>query len=124
MKNIDDKETQSCSNTPKLHRGDIILVHLNEKNGYPNSGIRPVLSLCDNEKYMNNNIVSVLPISTRIQKSLSHIDIEPGILECDAQVLTDNIITIDLNKQYVKIIGRVSDDTMKKVEDALFIKKS
>lgn len=100
-------------------KGDIILVNFGDTVGSVESGIRPALIICNNKALKYGKVATVLPLTTKIKELPVHVPVENGIIKYKSQVLAEQICTIDLQHKCIKFIGKVSDDTIQKVHNAI-----
>ena len=107
-----------------IKRGDIFYGDLSPVIGSEQGGIRPVLIVQNDigNKYSPTVIVAAITSQINKAKLPTHVEInaeEYGITK-DSVILLEQIRTID-KKRLKERIGHLSDDLMKKVDDALQI---
>ena len=107
-----------------IRRGDIYYANLNPVIGSEQGGLRPVLILQNDigNTYSPTTIVAAVTSKIKRAKLPTHIELKSDRyqLEKDSVILLEQLRTID--KQRLKErIGRLDDDTMAKVDNALLI---
>lgn len=107
-----------------VKRGDIYYADLSPVIGSEQGGIRPVLIIQNDigNKYSPTVIAAAITSQINKAKMPTHIELlaKDYGLNKDSVVLTEQIRTID-KKRLREKIGRLDDELMKKVNDALFI---
>lgn len=107
-----------------IYRSEVWSVNFNPPGkGKEIHGLRPALVVSANE--LNNcpaDLVIVLPITSNPRTIPSHIKIEKneGGLKKESFIKCDQIRTLSKSR-FKKKIGRVSNETMSKIEDVLRI---
>lgn len=107
-----------------VKRGDIFYADLNvHSSGSEQSGNRPVIIIQNDIGNLFSPTVIVAILTSKSKKFLpTHINISSGEgnLACDSIVLLEQIKTIDKTR-LVKYIGRVTDTTMDKINQAMLL---
>lgn len=107
-----------------VKRGDIYYADLSPVVGSEQGGIRPVLIIQNDVGNKYSPTVIAAAITSRINKAKMPTHIELSALEYglnkDSVVLLEQIRTID-KKRLREKIGRLDDELMQKVNDALSI---
>lgn len=105
----------------KVFRGDIFLANLNPVRGSEQGGRRPVIILQNNIGNKHSPTVIVAAVTSRYRKKSelpTHVLLDSRLLEKNSQVLLEQIRTIDKTRLISKI-GRVSEENMKTIEQAI-----
>ena len=106
-----------------FRRGDIYLANLNPFRGSEQGGTRPVLVLQNNAGNFYAPTLIIAPITSQLHKlhQPTHFLIRrEGGLYRDSMVELEQIRTID--KSRVEFyIGKISTDTMKKIDDVITV---
>jgi mRNA interferase MazF len=103
-------------------RGEIWLADLNPTRGHEQTGRWPVLIVsADISNRGPSGLVFVLPLTRTNRRIPIHIEIRPpeGGLRETSYILTDAIRSISRERLGEAARGRVSPETMQKVEDML-----
>ena len=105
-----------------VHRGDIVLCDLNPVTGTEQSGVRPCLVLQTNRANLVSPHTIIAPFTTRIRHTIlpSHVLVpngEGGLKE-ESILLCEQIRAID-GRRVIRYLGRISDETMFSVAEAL-----
>lgn len=107
-----------------VKRGDIYYADLSPVIGSEQGGVRPVIIIQNDigNKYSPTVIVSAITSQINKAKLPTHVEIssEDYGLNKDSVVLLEQIRTLD-KKRLKEKIGHMSDEDMKKVDDALAI---
>lgn len=107
-----------------VKRGDIYYADLSPVVGSEQGGIRPVLIIQNDVGNKYSPTVIAAAITSRINKAKMPTHIELSALEYglnkDSVVLLEQIRTID-KKRLREKIGRLDDELMKRVNDALSV---
>ena len=101
-----------------ITRGSVWWINMPIKpNSHVQGGGRPYVVLSDINAGENatSGVVTVCPMSTKIDKFASHAKVK---FKRDAQVLCDQITTVDVS-DFTEYNGQLSDYDMQKVEEAL-----
>lgn len=110
--------------TMTVKRGDIYYADLSPVIGSEQGGVRPVIIIQNDigNKYSPTVIVSAITSQINKAKLPTHVEIssEEYGLNKDSVVLLEQIRTLD-KKRLKEKIGHMSDEDMKKVDDALGI---
>ncbi|WP_142415175.1 type II toxin-antitoxin system PemK/MazF family toxin [Hathewaya massiliensis] len=110
--------------TMTVKRGDIYYADLSPVIGSEQGGVRPVIIIQNDigNKYSPTVIVSAITSQINKAKLPTHVEIssEDYGLNKDSVVLLEQIRTLD-KKRLKEKIGHMSDEDMKKVDDALAI---
>lgn len=110
--------------TMTVKRGDIYYADLSPVIGSEQGGVRPVIIIQNDigNKYSPTVIVSAITSQINKAKLPTHVEIssEDYGLNKDSVVLLEQIRTLD-KKRLKEKIGHMSDEDMKKVDDALVI---
>ncbi len=106
------------------HRGEVYLANLDPYIGSEQGGTRPVLVLQNNAGNFFSPTLIIAPISSRRFKKPSqptHCLLESvDFLKSDSIVLLEQIKTID-KKRVKKYLGRLNDEDMRAVDEAIGI---
>jgi mRNA interferase MazF len=103
-------------------RGEIWLADLNPTRDHEQAGRRPVLIIsADAYNRGPSGLVFVLPLTRTNRRIPIHVEVRPseGGLRETSYILTDAIRSISRGRLSGSAWGRVSSDTMRRVEDAL-----
>ena len=107
-----------------IRRGVICLVALDPVMGSEISKTRPVLIVSNDINNRFSVTLTVLPITSKKLQKIYPFEVflqkGMGNLPKDSKVKTDQIRTLD-KRRFVKFIGAVDADIMRKVETALMI---
>lgn len=106
-----------------IKRGDVYYADLSPIVGSEQGGVRPVLVLQNDigNRYSPTVIVSAITSQINKNKLPTHIALaQSSGLSRDSVVLLEQIRTIDKQRLREKI-GRVDDDTMRKINQALSV---
>lgn len=107
-----------------VKRGDIFYADLSPVIGSEQGGVRPVLIIQNDVGNRYSPTVIVAAITSQINKAKlpTHVEIccEDYGLTKDSVILLEQVRTIDKRRLKEKI-GHISDELMKKVDDALLI---
>ncbi|MHC1685744.1 MAG: type II toxin-antitoxin system PemK/MazF family toxin [Clostridiaceae bacterium] len=110
--------------TMVVKRGDIFYADLSPVVGSEQGGIRPVIIIQNDigNKYSPTVIVAAITSQINKAKLPTHVEIssEEYGLNKDSVVLLEQIRTLD-KKRLKEKIGHMSEDDMKKVDEALLI---
>jgi len=104
-----------------ISRGDIWLANLDPAIGSEIRKTRPVVIVSNDTNNDNNNVVSVLPVTSNTLRVFSFEVLLPkGVanLPKDSKVKADQIRTLDKSR-LVKSIGSLPHNYMNLIEDAL-----
>lgn len=106
-----------------IKRGDVFFADLSPVKGSEQDGIRPVLIVQNDLGNKFSPTVIAVAITTQIKNDLpTHIPIKKG--ECNlpknSTILVEQIRTLDKSRLKYKV-GRLDDETMQKVKEALKI---
>lgn len=107
---------------PMPTRGEIWLADLNPTRGHEQAGRRPVLIVsADAFNHGRAGLVFVLPLTRSDRRIPIHIEIRPpeGGLTATSYILCDAIRSVSKERLANEPWGRVSRDTMAKLEDVL-----
>ncbi len=105
-----------------LSRGEIWLADLNPTRGHEQAGRRPVLVIsADAYNRGPSGLVFVLPLTRTDRRIPIHVEVRPpeGGLRDTSYILTDALRSISRERMGETAWGRVSPETMLKVEDIL-----
>ena len=107
-----------------ISRGDACIVDFGDTVGSVQSGIRPAVVLQNNIGNRHSSTVIVAPMTKSVTKAHlpTHVSIrkgDGGVLK-NSMVLTEQIIVID-KSQIDRIIGRLSNQTMDRINQAVRI---
>lgn len=105
-----------------VERGEIYYADLNPVVGSEQGGIRPVLVIQNDvgNKFSPTVIVAAITSNTEKAKIPTHIIVESEGMFKKSVVLLEQIRTIDKSR-FTKKIGKLSEEDMKRVDDALKI---
>lgn len=110
--------------TTIVKRGDIFYADLSPVIGSEQGGIRPVVILQNDLGNRYSPTVIVTAITSQINKAKlpTHVEISSEVygLNKDSVVLLEQIRTVD-KKRLREKIGHMTDEDMKKVQEALII---
>lgn len=109
------------SEKKQLHHGDIILVDFRDIGGSVQRGLRPAVVVSNEKALKYGTVANVLPITSKLKNIPVHVPVDEGILPCKSQILPEQISSIDINVHYVEHLGRLSDETLCRVHDALLM---
>ena len=104
-----------------VKKGEVFWADLGENEGHVQSGRRPVLVLGNDTANRFSGVVTILPISGRVEKLNSiptHIKLNSA-LRCECIVLPEQIRTIAKEQLVSGCIYRLTDDEQSKVDQAL-----
>lgn len=105
-----------------LSRGEIWLADLNPTRDHEQAGRRPVLVIsADAYNRGPSGLVFVLPLTRTDRRIPIHVEVRPpeGGLRDTSYILTDALRSISRERMGEAAWGRVSPETMLKVEDIL-----
>ncbi len=105
-----------------FRRGQIWLVNFEPSFGHEYKKVRPALIIQSNKYINSSNLLTIIPISSQVSKQ-SELDIplkkDPqNRLMSDSLIKTKQISSFD-KRRFIKFIGNVNKDTMKKVENTV-----
>ena|SRR5687767_13698425 len=103
-------------------RGEIWLADLNPTRGHEQAGLRPVLVIStDTFNHGPADLVFVLPLTRTDRRIPIHIAVDPpeGGLSARSFILCDALRSIAKDRLGPQAWGRVSPQTLRKVEDVL-----
>lgn len=107
----------------EIERGSIVVVNFNPTKGTEQKGIRPAIVVQSDRANKNSPHTIVIPLTSKIRKTIlpSHTLIKKseGLIQ-DSIALAEQIRTIDKSR-IVDIVGKLSDSTMRKVNEAIKI---
>ena len=107
-----------------LKRGDIVLCDLNPVRGTEQAGIRPVVIVQIDKANQVSPHTIIVPLTSKIRQTIlpSHVFVpaNTGGLKQDSVILCEQIRVIDKSR-INKIIGRLEDDYLVKLEQALSV---
>lgn len=105
-------------------RGEIWLADLNPTRGHEQAGTRPVL-IISNDAFNHGpaGLIFVLPLTRTNRRIPLHVPVNPpeGGLSARSFILCDTLRSVSKDRLGGKVWGRVSSQTMRKVEDILRI---
>lgn len=101
-----------------MKAGDIIWTHLPETGDCVQTGVRPCIILGNTAACKFSPVVTVIPVSTRVDKKVpSHIPIRG--LKKESIALTEQIQTINKNCLSGSPIHSLNKDELNKIKEAL-----
>lgn len=107
-----------------VKKGDLFFADLSPVVGIEQGGNRPVVVISNDIANRFSNMITVAPITARIQKSKLptqvEIPVESSGLEFNSVILTEQTRSIDKQRLQEKV-AHLSDDLMAKVDEALLI---
>ena len=104
-----------------VKKGEVFWAELGENEGHVQSGRRPVLIIGNNTANRFSGVVTVLPISGRIEKLNAiptHVKLNSA-LRGESIVLPEQIRTISKEQLVSSCIYRLTDDEQQTVDQAL-----
>ena len=104
-----------------VKKGDIFWADLQETGRHIQAGRRPVLILGSEKATRFSDIVTIIPISGRVEKEdaiPTHVRLNTA-LRCESILLPEQIRTISKDQLLGKCIYRLNDIEQKQVEHAL-----
>jgi len=105
-----------------IERGDVVMCDLNPVIGTEQAGIRPCVVLQIDRANSVSPHTIIAPFTTKIRRTMlaSHVLIEAGVggLSQDSVLLCEQVRVID-KQRIVKVLGRLDEVYMKKIENAL-----
>jgi len=104
-------------------RGEIYLVSLDPVTGSEIGKTRPALIISNDINNKNADTVTVIPISSKTERIYPFevsVTKEKGSLPEDSKIKCNQIRTID-KARLIRKVGKVDEETLKKVEKALLI---
>lgn len=104
-----------------INRGEVWLANLDPTIGAEIKKTRPVLVVSNNTNNTHNNVVTVIPITSNVERVFSfEVFLEKGIanLPKDSKIKTDQIRTID-RKRLVKPLGQLPKSLMSEVASVI-----
>ena len=107
----------------KVKRGQIYRVNLDPVVGSEQGGIRPVLVVQTDAFNKSSPTVVVMAITSKFDKRrdlATHVIVRCNELPHDSIVLAEQMRTLDKSR-FVKYIGKASNNTMRRVEQAIEI---
>ena len=107
----------------KIKRGQIYRVNLDPVVGSEQGGIRPVLVVQTDGLNKSSPTVVVMAITSKFDKRrdlATHVIVRCNELPHDSIVLAEQMRTLDKSR-FVKYIGKASNNTMRRVEQAIEI---
>lgn len=106
-----------------MKRGQVYFADLSPSIGSEQGGCRPCLILQNNTGNAHSTTVIIAPMTTQIKNNLpTHVAVssEDCCLDINTTILLEQIRTIDKSR-IQSFVGRLSDSTMNKVDEALRI---
>ena len=106
----------------KVRRGDIVLVDLDPKKGSEQGKTRPALVIQNDTGNRYSPTTIVAPLTSSYEKVYPvnvEVRSEGTALEKDSVVLLNQIATVDIEARIIKRLGRLSDEKMKEVDEAI-----
>ncbi len=104
-------------------RGEIWLISLEPVVGHEIGKTRPALVISNDRNNQFAETITVLPITSNVKKIYPFETFLPKRetnLTVDSKIKSNQIRTVD-KKRLIKLIGNVSEEKLKEVEQALFI---
>ena len=104
-----------------VKKGEVFWADLGQTEGHVQSGRRPVLVIGNDMANRFSSVVTVLPMSARIEKLhaiSTHIKLNSA-LRCESIVLPEQIRTISKEQLVSGCIYRLTDDEKESVDQAL-----
>lgn len=98
-------------------RGDIILVNFNPSLGHEQQGFRPGLVWTNRESQQVSGFVSLFPITSHDKNYPLHVNLKGRAGNTKGVVMTDQIISIDLEARSTKLVSHVSKELLQEVEE-------
>ncbi|MEA3369344.1 MAG: type II toxin-antitoxin system PemK/MazF family toxin [Candidatus Ratteibacteria bacterium] len=108
-------------NFPK--RGEIWLVSLEPVVGHEIGKTRPAFVISNNRNNQFADTITVLPLTSKTEKIYPFETLlfkEESQLPKDSKVKANQIRTLD-KKRLIKLLNRISKESLKKIEEALLI---
>lgn len=108
----------------KFQRGQIWLVNFDPSFGHEYKKVRPALLVQNNRYTESSNLLTVIPISSQMTKQ-TELDIllkkdSRDRLMSDSLLKTKQISSFD-KRRFIKLIGDVDEETMKKLGENIHI---
>lgn len=106
-----------------MKRGQVYYAELNPTVGSEQGGVRPCLIIQNNYGNLHSKTVIVSPMTTQRKTNLpTHVSVseEDYCLDINTVILLEQLRTIDKSR-IENFVGRLSDGTMQKVDEALRI---
>ena len=107
----------------RIYRGDIYLANLNPYKGSEQGGKRPVIVIQNDSGNRYSPTVIVTAVTSRFCKKRAlptHVPLDNAELEKNSLALLEQIRTIDKTR-LIRKIGRVSDEKMKEIGEAIHV---
>ena len=104
-----------------IRRGDLFLVNFDPTVGAEAKKIRPALVVSNNINNRHSPIVSISPITSNVTRVYSfevEIPAGTGRLKTRSKVMVNQTRAVD-KVRLIKRLGRLPDDIMEKIDDAL-----
>ncbi len=104
-----------------IKRGEVWLANLDPTVGSEIRKTRPVVIVSNDVNNMNNNVVSILPVTSKTTKVFSFEVLLPmgsANLPKDSKAKADQIRTLDKSR-LVKLLGKLTDAQIADIETAL-----
>jgi mRNA interferase MazF len=107
---------------PSPSRGDVWLVSLDPTIGHEVRKTRPAVVVTSNIYNRHNWVVVVMPLTSHETAEYDQVLIEPpeGGVSAASVTLPDQVRTVD-RRRLVKRLGRVREDTLRKIDRSLRI---
>jgi mRNA interferase MazF len=107
----------------EIERGNIVIVNLNPTKGTEQRGIRPAVIVQSDRANNVSPHTIIIPLTTNIKKAIlpchTLIKKSEGIIK-DSISMAEQIRVIDKSR-VVNIIGKLSNETMKRIDKSLKI---
>lgn len=108
----------------EVKRGEIWLVSLNPTVGHEINKTRPSIIVQNDEGNKNSPLTIIAPITSKHLDELYPVEVflpkNKFGLNMDSKVLLDQIRSLD-KRRLIKKLGKVDDETMQKIDEALKI---
>lgn len=109
----------------KINRGDILYVDLGgQYQGSMQGGLRPVVVVSNNMANKHSTVITVVPVSTRIDKKRNlptHVFVsayKSTGLEKHSIALCEQVTALD-NGRIIEKLGKVDKDTLERITEAV-----
>lgn len=115
------KKTNELTKNNKYKRGDVYYAELSPGIGSEQSGMRPVVIIQNDIGNTNSPTLIIAPVSSTIKAYMpTHVDI-PEIKKRKSCCLLEQIRTIDKSRIRSRLICRLKEDTLHKLDEAIGI---
>lgn len=98
-------------------RGDVVMVNFDPSVGHEQKGYRPALVWTNKDSQMVSGFASVFPITSHDKNYPLHVKIDGRAEGTHGVVMTDQIITIDLQARETKKVSHANQAIMDEVSE-------